>query len=71
MSKSAGKPCGWKHPRAPSFRVLFQHDRATPAVLTLLRETKFGRMTSLHPGEEEREGGIAEEEGVEGGPGPP
>ena len=36
-----------EHPRAPSARQLFQDDRAIPAVLTLLRETKVGRVINL------------------------
>ena len=33
-------------PRASSVRLLFQDERATPAVLTFLRETKAGRVVS-------------------------
>ena len=50
--------------------MLFQDDRATPAVLTFLRETKVGKMINLTPPEEE-EREEREEEGEEGGPDPP
>ena len=49
MWRSVGKACGWKRPRAPSIRMLFRDDRATPAVPTFLRETKVGRMVNLAP----------------------
>ena len=47
MWKSIGKACEREHPRAPSVRLLFQVDRATPAVLTFLVEAKVGKMVSL------------------------
>ena len=50
------KACERKHPRAPSIKTLFQGDRAAPAVLTFLRETKVGRMITLAPPDSE-EGG--------------
>ena len=50
-----GRAFGWRHPRAHSVRVLFQNDKATPAVPTYLRETKVGRVVSLASLEEERE----------------
>ena len=40
---------GWKHPRAPFVRLLFQNERATPAALTFLREIKVGRVVTLAP----------------------
>ena len=67
------KACGWKHPRAPSVWTLFQDDRGTPTVLSFLRETRVGKMVCLAPPvvEDREEGEIREEEGEEGGPGPP
>lgn len=56
MWKSVWKACGWEHPRAPPDRMVFQADRATPAVLTFLWETKVGRMIRLTPPEEEEVG---------------
>ena len=35
-----GKACEWKHLRAPTVRLLFQDERATPVVLNFLRDTK-------------------------------
>ena len=48
-------------PSAP-FRqtLLFQDERATPAVSTLLKETRVGRMIFLAPPELEEEGGDEE-----------
>lgn len=39
----------WKreHPRARPVRLLFQDERATPAVLTFLMETKVGKVVNL------------------------
>ena len=31
--KDVGKACEWKHPRAPTVRLLFRDERASPAVL--------------------------------------
>ena len=45
--KSIGKACEWKHPRAPTAGPLFRDERATPAVLQLLRDTKVGSMVAL------------------------
>ena len=59
--RSVGKVCEWKHPRAPSVRLLFQDERATPAVLTFLRETKVGRVVILAPLLEAEEWGELEE----------
>ena len=81
--ESIGKACRWKHPRAQTVRLLFEDQRATPAVLHFLRETKVGRVVTLAPPEveweeeleevnlwlEEEEG--QESENEEGGPGPP
>ena len=70
MWKSVGKACRWKHPPAPPVRMLFQDDRAAPAVLSFLRETRVGKMAKMaHP--EEEVGEEREEEGEEGSPGPP
>ena len=57
----------------PSGRAMFGDGRATPAVLTFLRDTRVGRMASLAPREEEwwGEEENSESEGEEGGPGPP
>ena len=47
--KGVRKACQRRHPRAPSVRLLSQDER----VLTFLRETKVGRMSTLVPPEEE------------------
>ena len=73
MWKSVGKACKLKHPRAPSIRLLFQDDRATPAVPTFLRETGAGEMINLASPAEEG-GGMEEEreeDEEEDGTGPP
>ena len=46
-----------KHPRAPTVRLLSRDERATPAVLQFLRDTKVGRVVTLAPrgGDEEWE----------------
>ena len=55
---------------APSVRAMFEDSRAAPAILTLLRNTRVGKMASLAPrGENWWED--SESEGEEGGPGPP
>ena len=59
--RSVGKVCEWKHPRAPSVRLLFQDERATPAVLTFIREIKVGRVVILAPPLEAEEWGGLEE----------
>ena len=63
--------------------LLYQDERATPAALTFLRDTKAGRMVTLAPPEGEEWEGLEEIElwfeeaemqaadGDEGGPGPP
>ena len=48
-------------------RALFDDQRATPAVLTLLRETPVRRIISPTPREVEEE--VVESEGEGGGPG--
>ena len=54
----------------PAVRAMFGDQRATPAVLTFLGDTRVGRMVSLAP---RGEIGWEEDssEGEEGGPGPP
>ena len=47
--KRSERLCEWKRPQAPSVRGMFQDQRATPAVLTFLRDTKIGRMVSVTP----------------------
>ena len=55
--KEVGKACRWKHPRAPSVRLLFRDERTTPAFLKFLRTTKVGRRVTLAPqAKEELEG---------------
>lgn len=66
MWKRMGKACGWGHPRAPSFRLLWD-ERAMEAVLEFLRDTKVGYMVTVRVPEEE---GL-DSEGEEAGPGPP
>ena len=57
MWREIEKVCVWKH---PSDRVLLQYERASPAVLTFLRETGVARMLNLAP--PEGEGGGEEEQ---------
>ena len=42
MWKDIGKVCGWRHPRAPSVRLLWK-EKAAEAVLAFLRDTKVRR----------------------------
>ena len=76
MWRSVEKACEWKHPQAPTVRLL------TPVVLTFLRDTEAGRAVALTSLEEEWEGleevdlwpteaEGQDEEGEKGGPGPP
>ena len=60
-------------PITPSVRAISGDQRATPAVLAFLRDTRVRRMISLAPRGENwwEEEGSSENEGVEGGPGPP
>ena len=51
--KTVGKTCEWKHPLAPTVRLLSRDERAALAVLQFLRDTKVGRMVALPPREEE------------------
>ena len=64
--KAIEKACGWKHPKAPSVKHLWE-DKATEAVLDLLRDTRVGCMVNVGrlPGEEggEEGGGLSEEDG--------
>ena len=59
---SAYGPGQKRGPVAPSVRVIFGDMSATPAVLTVLMDTRVGRMTSMTPR------GEKDSEGVEGGP---
>ena len=66
--------CEWIGPGTPSVRRMFNDVRATPAVLTFLRDMRVGRMVTLAPPEEEEgegENSEDEESGEKGGPGPP
>ena len=55
--REVGKACGWRHPRAPRIEKLFGDERATPAVLAFLRDTKVGKFVSLAAlGREQMEG---------------
>ena len=79
------KDCEWESPRAPSVRLLFRDERATPALLEFLEDTMVGRMLGLAilgVAEEEEDlgeidlwpeegGGGSDEGGEEGGPDPP
>ena len=49
--KNVRKASEWKHPRAPTVRLLFRDERATPAVLCIqfLQDTKVGRTVTLTP----------------------
>lgn len=68
-----GRSCGWKHLKAPSVRHLW-NAKAMEAVLVFLRDTRAGNFITISctmgPQEGERDS-EAEEEGEEGGPGPP
>ena len=63
--------CKRRGPVVPSVRAVFGDSRATPAVLTFLRDTRVGKMVSLAPWDEWREEEDSESEGEEAGPGPP
>lgn len=78
------RDCEWESPRAPSVRLLFQDERAIPAILEFLESTRVGRMPGLALfGAVEDESDLEEinlepsQEGwdgleeEEGGPGPP
>lgn len=41
------KDCEWESPRAPSVRLLFRDERATPALLGFLEDTGVGRIPGL------------------------
>ena len=86
MWQRVEKDCKWEPPRAPSARLLFRDERATPALLDSLEDTRVGRMPRLalmgKVGEEsdleeivlwpaEEEGSGSGSDGEEGGPGPP
>ena len=74
MWKRIGRLCEKRGPVTPSVRAMFGDQRATPEVLTFLRDTRVGKMISLAPRGEnlwEEEEGSSESEGEEGGPGPP
>ena len=72
---TSGRPASGNCPRAPAVRPLFQDERATPAVLQFLWDTKVGRMITLPPPERRRTsgGGLELWESCcgEGGPGTP
>jgi hypothetical protein len=57
--------CGKRGLVAPSVWATFNDPRATPAVLTFLRDTREGRMISLTPREDDGEGREEEREGEE------
>ena len=44
MWKRVESDCAWERPRAPSVRLLFGDERATPALLEFLEDTRVGRM---------------------------
>ena len=47
MWKRVEKDCEWESPRAPSVRLLFRDERATPALLESLEDARVGRMPGL------------------------
>ena len=53
--RSVGKAREWKHPQAPTVRLLFKDEGATPAVLQFLRDTEVERMVTLPPREKGEE----------------
>ena len=68
MWKEVGEALGWRRPRAPSVRFLWD-GRSTEAVLKFLRSTRVGSIGAERVPPEEEEG--EESEGEEGGPPPP
>ena len=68
MWKEVGEALGWRRPRAPSVRFLWD-GRSTEAVLKFLRSTRVGSIGAERVPPEEEEG--EESEGEEGGPRPP
>ena len=84
MWQRVEKDCEWESPRAPSVRLLFCDERATPALLEFPEDTRVGRMPGLalmRMVEEESDleeivlwpvqGEGSEEESEESGPDPP
>lgn len=78
--KRVERLCEWGRPRAPAVRLLFDDVRATPAVLSFLRDTRVGKMVSLgplcrdsrgSPGRVLWEDAVSEEEVEEDGQDPP
>ena len=67
----AGRACGWKYPRAPRISLLFGDERATPAVLTFLRDTKVVPLEALGGGRGVGGGGGPSGGGGRGGGRPP
>lgn len=57
MWERIGRLCEWERPRAPSVRRMFEDVRATPAVLSFLRDTRVGKMATLAPWSPPAEGG--------------
>lgn len=47
MWERVEKGCEWKSPRALSVRLLFRDERAIPALLEFLDDTRVGRVPSL------------------------
>ena len=47
MWERVEKDCGWETRRAPSVRLLFGDERATPALLEFLGDTRVGQMPGL------------------------
>ena len=70
MWKRIRRLCERRGPVTPSVQAMFGDQRATPAVLTFLRDTRVGRMTSVTPPGEEW-WGKDDSEGEESGQGPP
>ena len=69
MWKRIGRLCEKRGPVTTSVRAMFGDQRATPAVLTFLRDTRVGRMVSGTPRGEEW-GEEEDSEGEEAGPDP-
>ena len=47
MWQRVERGCEWEPPRPPSVRLLFRDERATPAPLEFLADTRVGRMPGL------------------------
>ena len=68
--KDIGKAHGWKHPRGLPGKWLWK-EKSTEEDLALLGSTRVGCISARRVAPEEANGAGSEDEGEEGGPGPP